>query len=62
MPRLKHDVGGFFSSGFLLLSLAGADKDFTSPQIFDAISYSKGASVLKQLANQIGEETFLRGV
>lgn len=31
-------------------------------QIFDAISYSKGASVLKMLSNMVGEETFLKGV
>lgn len=31
-------------------------------QIFDGISYSKGASVLKMLANAVGEETFLKGV
>lgn len=31
-------------------------------QIFDAVSYSKGASVLKMLSNLVGEETFLKGV
>lgn len=31
-------------------------------QIFDAISYSKGSSVLKMIANWIGEETFIKGV
>nr|XP_018263637.1 aminopeptidase 2 [Kwoniella dejecticola CBS 10117]OBR85795.1 aminopeptidase 2 [Kwoniella dejecticola CBS 10117] len=31
-------------------------------QIFDAISYSKGASVLRMLASVVGEPTFLKGV
>lgn len=31
-------------------------------QIFDAISYSKGSSVLKMLANYVGEENFIKGV
>ncbi|KZO91177.1 putative AAP1-alanine/arginine aminopeptidase [Calocera viscosa TUFC12733] len=31
-------------------------------QIFDAISYSKGASVLRMLSSMIGEEVFLKGV
>ncbi|WVQ78532.1 hypothetical protein IAT38_000618 [Cryptococcus sp. DSM 104549] len=31
-------------------------------QIFDSISYSKGASVLRMLAGVVGEETFLKGV
>ncbi|PLW07667.1 hypothetical protein PCASD_21723 [Puccinia coronata f. sp. avenae] len=31
-------------------------------QIFDAISYSKGASILKMLANFVGKERFLHGV
>lgn len=31
-------------------------------QVFDAISYSKGASVLRMLAQMLGEDVFLRGV
>lgn len=31
-------------------------------QIFDAISYQKGSSVLRMLANWLGEETFIKGV
>ncbi|KAF9036751.1 hypothetical protein BJ165DRAFT_1532853 [Panaeolus papilionaceus] len=31
-------------------------------QIFDALSYSKAASVLRMLANYVGEEKFLKGV
>ena len=31
-------------------------------QIFDALSYSKAASVLMMLSAFVGEETFLRGV
>ena len=31
-------------------------------QIFDGISYSKGASVLRMLAGMVGEVTFLKGV
>lgn len=37
------------------------DED-TIQQIFDAISYSKGASVLKMLSNMVGEKTFIQGV
>ena len=37
------------------------DED-TIQQIFDAVSYSKGASVLKMLANKVGQDTFLKGV
>ncbi|KAJ7641728.1 leucyl aminopeptidase [Roridomyces roridus] len=31
-------------------------------QIFDSLSYSKGAAVLRMLANHVGEDKFLKGV
>lgn len=31
-------------------------------QIFDSISYLKGSSVLRMLADHLGQEIFLRGV
>ena len=34
----------------------------TIQQIFDALTYSKGASCLKMLSNFVGEEKFLKGV
>ncbi|GAA5821754.1 hypothetical protein JCM11491_005117, partial [Sporobolomyces phaffii] len=34
----------------------------TINQIFDAVSYSKGGSVLKMLSNFIGQDKFLKGV
>jgi aminopeptidase 2 len=34
----------------------------TIQQIFDAVSYSKGGSVLRMLAALLGEEGFLQGV
>lgn len=34
----------------------------TIAQIFDAISYSKGASVLRMLSSMVGQEVFLKGV
>ncbi|RKP04556.1 peptidase family M1-domain-containing protein [Thamnocephalis sphaerospora] len=32
------------------------------PQIFDAISYSKGGSVIRMLSNYMGRDTFLAGI
>lgn len=32
------------------------------PQIFDSLSYSKAASVLRMLSNYVGEDKFLKGV
>lgn len=34
----------------------------TIQQIFDAVSYAKGASVLRMLSAVMGEEKFLEGV
>lgn len=31
-------------------------------QIFDAISYSKGSTIIKMTANWLGEETFIKGI
>ncbi|CCE83180.1 Piso0_003752 [Millerozyma farinosa CBS 7064] len=31
-------------------------------QIFDSISYAKGSSVLKMIANWLGEDTFIKGI
>jgi len=39
----------------------GADDASTALQNFDGISYSKGSSILKQLAATIGDDVFIRG-
>lgn len=44
------------------IPLKGDDVEHAINQVFDAISYSKGASVLRMLSQVIGEETFLKGV
>ncbi|WFC99442.1 Aminopeptidase 2 mitochondrial [Malassezia yamatoensis] len=44
------------------IPLKGDDVEHAINQVFDAISYSKGASVLRMLSKLIGEETFLKGV
>lgn len=44
------------------LSSESGDLESAINQIFDAISYSKGASVLRMLSKLVGEETFLKGV
>lgn len=44
------------------IPLQGDDVEHAINQVFDAISYSKGASVLRMLSKLIGEDTFLKGV
>ncbi|WFD34663.1 Aminopeptidase 2 mitochondrial [Malassezia cuniculi] len=42
--------------------LVGDNVEAAINQVFDSISYSKGASVLRMLAEMITEETFVKGV
>ncbi|PWN20753.1 putative AAP1-alanine/arginine aminopeptidase [Microstroma glucosiphilum] len=44
------------------LSTETGDLESAINQIFDAISYSKGASVLRMLSQMVGEDVFLKGV
>lgn len=44
------------------LSTESGDLESAINQIFDAISYSKGASTLRMLSTLVGEDTFLKGV
>lgn len=50
------------SSHPIEVPLQGEDVESAINQIFDAISYAKGASVLRMLSQLIGQETFLKGV
>lgn len=50
------------SSHPIEVPLQGEDVESAINQIFDAISYSKGASVLRMLSQMLGQETFLKGV
>lgn len=71
-PSWKVDsafINEHLSSAFALDSLRSShpvevacpDEDHIA-QIFDAVSYSKGGSVLRMLSNVIGEDVFLKGV
>ncbi|KAE8270416.1 hypothetical protein A4X09_0g1910 [Tilletia walkeri] len=50
------------SSHPIEIPLQGENVEDGLNQIFDAISYAKGASVLNMLSNLVGQETFLKGV
>ena len=56
------DLDGKRSSHPIEVPLEGEDVESAINQIFDAISYSKGASVLRMLSQMLGQETFLKGV
>ncbi|KDN42604.1 putative AAP1-alanine/arginine aminopeptidase [Tilletiaria anomala UBC 951] len=50
------------SSHPIEVPLQGDNVESAINQVFDAISYSKGASVLRMLSRMVGEEKFLKGV
>lgn len=50
------------SSHPIEVPLEGDDVESAINQIFDAISYSKGASVLRMLSEMLGQDVFLKGV
>ncbi|SJX60857.1 probable AAP1-alanine/arginine aminopeptidase [Sporisorium reilianum f. sp. reilianum] len=56
------DLDGKRSSHPIEVPLKGENVEDAINQVFDAISYSKGASVLRMLSNMIGEDVFLKGV
>ncbi|UZJ55946.1 hypothetical protein CBS101457_005266 [Exobasidium rhododendri] len=56
------ELDGKRSSHPIEVPLEGEDVESAINQIFDAISYSKGASVLRMLSQMLGQETFLKGV
>ena len=56
------DLDGKRSSHPIEVPLQGENVEDAVNQVFDAISYSKGASVLRMLAQMLGEDVFLRGV
>ncbi|KAN0060302.1 Aminopeptidase 2 mitochondrial [Thecaphora frezii] len=56
------DLDGKRSSHPIEVPLQGENVEDAINQVFDAISYSKGASVLRMLSNMIGEDVFLKGV
>ena len=50
------------SSHPIEVPLQGDNVESAINEIFDAISYSKGASVLRMLSKMVGEDVFLKGV
>ena len=50
------------SSHPIEMPLQGENVEDAINQVFDAISYSKGASVLRMLSRMLGEDVFLQGV
>lgn len=56
------ELDGKRSSHPIELPLHGDSVEDAINQVFDAISYSKGASVLRMLAQMVGPDTFLKGV
>lgn len=47
-------------AGHPIVQVANTPNQIT--ELFDAITYSKGASVIRMLANYVGEETFAKAV
>lgn len=56
------DLDSKRSSHPIEVPLRGEDVESAINQIFDAISYAKGASVLRMLSQMIGQDVFLKGV
>ena len=56
------DLDAKRSSHPIQLALKGENVEDAISQVFDAISYSKGASVLRMLSHMIGQDTFIQGV
>ncbi|PWN37044.1 putative AAP1-alanine/arginine aminopeptidase [Meira miltonrushii] len=56
------DLDSKRSSHPIEVPLQGEDVESAINQIFDAISYAKGASVLRMLSEMIGQDVFLKGV
>lgn len=56
------DLDSKRSSHPIEVPLHGENVEDAINQVFDAISYSKGASVLRMLSRMLGEDVFLKGV
>lgn len=56
------ELDGKRSSHPIEVPLQGDNVEDAINQVFDAISYSKGASVLRMLSQMLGEDVFLKGV